>query len=61
MFPADGSTIVPCTTPPTPNVFDESVRNQAIAWAADPNHEVGWVPHDHAPQQGLTPIEHWGS
>jgi parallel beta-helix repeat protein len=61
MFPADGSTIVPCTTPPTPNVFDESVRNQAIAWATDPNHEVGWIPHEHAPQQGLTPIEHWGS
>jgi hypothetical protein len=52
---------VPCTTPPTPNVFDEAARTQAISWATDPNHEVGWLAHDHAPQTGLTPIEHWGS
>ena len=59
-FPADGSTIVPCTTPPTANVFNEEVRNQAIAWATDSTHESGWIPHEHAPQQGLTPVEHYG-
>jgi parallel beta-helix repeat protein len=60
MFPADGSTMVPCTAPPRPNVFDEAARTQAISWATDPNHEVGWIPHDHAPQQGLQPVEHYG-
>jgi len=58
-FPADGSTIVPCTTPPTPNVFDQAARDQVIAWLVATDHEAAWVPHDHAPQAGLTPIEHW--
>ena len=59
-FPANGSTIVPCTTPPTPNLFDESARSESISWATDPTHEVGWIQHPHAPQQGLTPVEHFG-
>jgi hypothetical protein len=59
VFPADGSTIVPCTTPPTPNVFLPDARQQALDWDFDPNHEVGWIAHDHAPQPGLTPIEHY--
>jgi hypothetical protein len=58
-FPSDGSTIVPCTTPPTPNVFQQAARDEALTWTFDPTHEGGWLPHDHAPQQGLTPIEHW--
>jgi hypothetical protein len=60
-FPADGSTIVPCTTPPTPNVFNQSARDQTISWLVAADHEAAWIPHDHAPQQGLTPIEHFGS
>jgi hypothetical protein len=60
VFPADGSTVVPCT-PPTPNVFDQSARDQALSWTFDPTHEGGWIMHDHAPQQRLTPIEHFGS
>ena len=60
VFPADGSTIVSCTTPPTPTTFVESARTEALSWAVDPNHESGWIPHEHAPQPGLTPIEHFG-
>jgi hypothetical protein len=60
VFPADGSTIVPCTTPPTANVFNDAARAEAISWAVDPNHEAGWIPHEHAPQAGLTAIEHFG-
>ena len=26
----------------------------------DTNHESAWIPHPHAPQPGLTPIEHFG-
>jgi hypothetical protein len=59
MFPEDGSTIVPCTTPRTPNVDDPNARATAIGWDADPNHEIAWIPHDHAPQAGLTPVEHY--
>jgi hypothetical protein len=59
VFPSDGSTIVPCD-PPTPNVFNTEARNEAINWVTDPNHEAGWIPHPHAPQPGLTPIEHFG-
>ena len=58
-FPPDGSTIVPCTTPPTPNVFDQAARDEGIGWLVATDHEAAWVPHDHAPQAGLTPIEHW--
>ena len=29
-FPADGSTIVPCTTPPTPNVMNDAARAEAV-------------------------------
>jgi hypothetical protein len=61
VFPSDGSTIVPCTQPPTPNVFNQDARDQEIMWTTDANHEVGWIPHPHAPQPGLTPIEHFGS
>jgi len=50
---------VPCTTPRTTNVFNEGLRDQIIAWDTDSNHEVGWIPHDHAPQAGLTPIEQY--
>lgn len=60
VFPADGSTIVPCTTPPTPNVFNDAARAEAISWAVDANHESGWIPHPHAPLPGLTAIEHFG-
>ena len=60
VFPADGSTIVSCTTPPTPTTFVESARTEALSWAVDPNHESGWIPHEHAPLPGLTPIEHFG-
>jgi Right handed beta helix region len=60
VFPADGSTIVPCTTPPQPNVFQEPARTEAINWTINDNHEIAWVPHEHAAQQGLTPIEHYG-
>jgi len=59
VFPADGSTIVPCTTPPAQNVFVQDVRDQELRWTLDSNHEVGWIPHDHAPQAGLTPIEQY--
>jgi hypothetical protein len=59
VFPTDGSTIVPCTTPPTPNVFSQAARDQAIGWVVDATHEAGWIPHPHAPQAGRTPIEHW--
>jgi hypothetical protein len=59
VFPPDGSTIVPCTTPPTANVFQQSARDEALSWTFDPTHEAGWVRHDHAPQAGLTPIEHY--
>ena len=58
-FPADGSTIVPCTTPPTPNVFEQAARDEGIGWVTATDHEAAWIPHDHAPQAGLTPIEHW--
>jgi hypothetical protein len=58
-FPVDGSTIVPCTTPPTPNVFQQAARDQALAWVTDSTHEAGWIMHPHAPQAGLTPIEQW--
>ena len=61
VFPAGGSTIVACTTPPTPNVFDQGARDQALEWTFDPSHEAGWIAHDHAPQPGLTPVVHWGS
>jgi hypothetical protein len=59
VFPTDGSTIVPCTTPPTPNVFSQDARDEALGWVGDTTHESGWLPHSHAPQAGLTPIEHW--
>ena len=58
-FPADGSTIVPCTTPPTPNVFQQAARDEGIGWVTATDHEAAWIRHDHAPQAGLTPIEHW--
>jgi hypothetical protein len=59
VFPTDGSTIVPCSTPPTPNVFSQAARDTAIGWVTDATHEAGWIPHPHAPQPGQTPIEHW--
>jgi hypothetical protein len=58
-FPADGSTIVPCTTPPTPNVFDQAARDEAIGWIVATDHEAAWVQHPHSQQGNLTPIEHW--
>jgi hypothetical protein len=59
-FPADGSTIVPCTTPPTPNVMNDAARAEALGWVTNENHESAWVVHAHAQQPGLTPIEHFG-
>jgi hypothetical protein len=60
VFPSDGSTIVPCTQPPTTNVFNQGARDEAVRWTTDPNHEVGWIPHPHEPIPGITPIEHFG-
>jgi hypothetical protein len=61
VFPADGSTIVPCTTPPQPNVFQQSAQDEAVNWTINDNHEIGWIPHPHSAQPGRTPIEHYGA
>jgi hypothetical protein len=58
-MPADGSTFVPC--PFTgPNTFDQAAQSEAVQWAVgDPTHQAHWIVHPHAPQPGLTPLEHY--
>ncbi|QEC50061.1 hypothetical protein FSW04_22475 [Baekduia soli] len=56
--PADASTMPAC--PFTgPNAFSADVQNELIGWAVDTTHEAFLIRHDHAPQAGLTPLEHY--
>jgi hypothetical protein len=56
--PADGSTMPAC--PFTgPNAFSGDVQKELIDWALDDTHEAFLLKHDHAPQPGLTPLEHY--
>jgi Periplasmic copper-binding protein (NosD) len=56
--PADQSTMPAC--PFTgPNAFSGDVQKELIDWALDSTHEQFLIKHDHAPQAGLTPLEHY--
>ncbi|MCU1451079.1 MAG: hypothetical protein JWP02_3249 [Acidimicrobiales bacterium] len=60
-FPADGSTLVACPFKGA-NAFDQAAQLEAVNWAVgDPTHEQYWVVNPHAPQPGLTPLEHYAS
>jgi hypothetical protein len=56
--PADGSTMPPCPFS-GPNAFSGDVQKELIDWALDGTHEAFLLKHDHAPQTGLTPLEHY--
>ncbi len=54
--PSNNSTFVACGQP---NAFQQSARDEALAWSVDPNHERFWVKHPHTPKDGITPLERW--
>jgi hypothetical protein len=56
--PADGSTLAACPFTGA-NAFSGDVQKQLIDWALDGTHEAFLVKHDHAPQAGITPLEHY--
>jgi hypothetical protein len=56
--PADGSTLAACPFSGA-NAFSADVQKQLIDWALDGTHEAFLVKHEHAPQAGLTPLEHY--
>ena len=56
--PADGSTMPACPFS-GPNAFSSDVQKELIDWALDGTHEAFLLKHDHAPQAGLTPLEHY--
>jgi hypothetical protein len=56
--PADGSTMPACPFTGA-NAFSGDVQKELIDWALDGTHEAFLLKHDHAPQPGLTPLEHY--
>jgi hypothetical protein len=56
--PADASTMTACPFSGA-NAFSGDVQKQLIDWALDGTHEAFLVKHDHAPQAGVTPLEHY--
>lgn len=54
--PADNSTFAACGRP---NAFNESARDEAIAWVTDDTHEKYWVKVAHRPIEGIEPLERW--
>jgi len=56
--PADASTMPPCPFTGA-NAFSSAVQQELIGWALDGTHEAFMLPHDHAPQPGLTPLLHY--
>jgi hypothetical protein len=56
--PADGSTMPACPFTGA-NAFSGDVQKELIDWALDGTHEAFLLRHDHAPQPGLTPLEHY--
>lgn len=59
VFPEGGATMVPCPYS-GPNTFDSAAQATAVNWTVgDPTHEANFIRHPHAPQPGLTPLEHY--
>ncbi len=56
--PADASTFAACPFTGA-NAFSGDVQLGLISWALDVTHEAFLVKHPHAPQAGLTPLEHY--
>jgi hypothetical protein len=56
--PADASTMPACPFTGA-NAFSADVQKQLIDWALDGTHEAFLVKHDHAPQPGITPLDHY--
>jgi hypothetical protein len=56
--PADASTMPACPFTGA-NAFSGDVQKQLIDWALDGTHEAFLVKHDHAPQPGITPLDHY--
>ena len=57
--PADNSEIVPCPFS-GPNGVNNEARGELIAPALDADHEKYWIKRgEHAPQEGITPLEHY--
>jgi hypothetical protein len=56
--PADASTLAACPFSGA-NAFSGDVQKQLVDWALDGTHEAFLVKHDHAPQAGVTPLEHY--
>jgi hypothetical protein len=56
--PVDASTMPPCPFS-GPNAFSGDVQKQLIDWALDGTHEAFLVRNAHAPQAGVTPLEHY--
>ncbi|HWH96285.1 MAG TPA: right-handed parallel beta-helix repeat-containing protein [Baekduia sp.] len=56
--PADASTFAACPFTGA-NAFSSSVQGELVNWAVDPTHEAFLIRHDHAPQAGITPLDHY--
>jgi hypothetical protein len=57
--PENGSTFAACPFS-GPNAFSSEAQSAAINWTVgDATHEANWIKHEHAPQAGLTPLEHY--
>jgi hypothetical protein len=56
--PADASTMPACPFTGA-NAFSGDVQKQLIDWALDGTHEAFLAKHDHAPQPGITPLDHY--
>jgi hypothetical protein len=56
--PANASTFQACPFTGA-NAFDGTVQGELANWAFDGTHEAFLVRHDHAPQAGITPLEHY--
>jgi hypothetical protein len=56
--PANAATFAPCPFTGA-NAFDGTAQGELIQWAIDGTHEAFLVKNGHAPQAGITPLEHY--